>query len=94
MPGVNFKSWKAELFRSGDLGVIRLGIPKAKLLSTLGEPDSVELDEKGPNPTILKYEDMRFHFDSRDILRIIDTPRVDEIPHPLLRWWQHEKPDA
>jgi hypothetical protein len=80
MAGTSFKSWKSKLFQSGDLGIIRLGIPKTTLLSTLGEPDSVVPDHTGSYSTILKYEDMQFHFDTQDLLRIIYTPRTDDIP--------------
>jgi hypothetical protein len=58
MAHANFKSWKTELFRSGDLGVIRLGIQKAMLLSMLGEPDSVSRDDKDAHVTVLNYDDM------------------------------------
>jgi hypothetical protein len=80
MAGTSFKSWKSQLFRSGDLGVIRLGITKATLLRKLGEPDSVVPDHTGRYSTIFNYEDMQFHFDTQDVLRIIYTPRTDEIP--------------
>ena len=82
MSDIRFKTWRDEVFVSGEMGTIRLGASQEDILRALGDPDEISVDPNGMNATVLAYGDFRFHFlpsyDQR--LSLIYTPNADRIP--------------
>jgi hypothetical protein len=82
MSDTKFSKWRDEVFASGDMEAIKLGVPQDEVLRALGKPDSISVDPAGKKATVLAYGDFRFHFDpsNEPRLSLIYTPDADRIP--------------
>ncbi len=77
-----FQEWRDLLYRSGDMGAIKLGVSQDDVIRTLGEADRISVDPTGKKATVLVYGDFQFFFDLLHGRRLseIHTPNVDRIP--------------
>jgi len=79
MPSAAFKSWWKIFRATGEISPVRLGLTREKIKALFGEPDAVGgTSRKYRTPSVWKYGELEFHFDSRstDVLWLIysETP--------------------
>ena len=73
-----FKGWQEEVFRSGAITPVRIGMLQQEVLTLFGEPSRVSTTKKKGKPLILKYGDVEFHFDPSDGHRLSRVYSDDE----------------
>ncbi len=65
MASERFSLWRGELFRTGAIDPLRLGVSQNEVAAAFGPPDDVSNELKKGRPLIFKYADIEFHFDHR-----------------------------
>ena len=61
-----FVGWREEIFRSGAIAPVRIGMSQEEVMALFGAPSRLSATKKKGKPLILKYGDVEFHFDDLD----------------------------